>query len=129
MPLPVQFPECQIDSFSDRFGGLRHRVQPMELNAATHDQQIAIAQRDIDLAAIVMPMTQLEPAFGAENRRRNHRVRTQFRFVVGMPAHGIAAVAVEIGKHAIERLTGQCLGHFLDRVQGRWPGAGWPGQA
>ena len=41
----------------------------------------------------------------------------QTALIVGMPAHAVLAVAVEIQQHAVERLSGSLFGSLLDGSQ------------
>ena len=64
-------------------------------------------------------MLHLEAPDRAERDAGDHRVAAEAGLVVGVPGHAVAAVAVEVEQHAVERLAGAGLGHRLDLEQRR----------
>ncbi len=73
-----------------------------------HHQQIATCQFNIQFAA-GGGMAKSQQTAIAETQRRNHWIGAQFLLVVGMAAHRIPTIAVQVGQHAVETLTAHGL--------------------
>ena len=84
---------------------LRQAVLPVMLQAPCHEQQAAIFQIQFE-PCFVFVMAQTESPCVAKAQRGNAGVRSQFGFLVRMPAHRVTAVAVLIGQHAVETAAG-----------------------
>ena len=99
--------ERQIDSGAKRTGRLGHGVQPILLSLALHDQHAAMWQRDTKSPALssLPPMWfrfESQLPYLTQIDRRDHRLRPQRRLIIGMPAHGILSVAIQIPEHAVK---------------------------
>ena len=71
-----------------------------------------------------MAVAQSKPARGPEACRCNHRLLTQLRLIVAMPAHTVSTVAVEVRKHGIENGPARRLDLSLDLLEQRRPSDG-----
>ena len=93
------------------------------LGVAAHAQQATVRQAQFEpmRVAPAATRTQQETARRAQAQRRDHRALAQFRLVVAVPAHGVRAVAVEIGQHAVEAHPAGIAHALVERRQHRRP--------
>ena len=83
-----------------------HAMAPVVLGRAVHDQQASGGEVEGPGVVLAGPVAETEPAGGAQVDRSDGRFRSQLRFVVAMPRNVVAAVAVEIEKHAVDAAPG-----------------------
>src|SRR5690606_21247849 len=114
--------EGQVDPRAHRPRGTRQRVFPVALGGPAHEQQAARLQPERQLPAWIVAPAQDEVAHRAQAQRGDQRLRPQFRLVVAVPAHGVAAVAVEVGQHAVEWPAQLVLQAAPQGLQRRGPG-------
>ena len=98
--------ERQVNAFANGLGRFRHAVAPVVLSRAVHDQQASGGEVEGPGVVLAGPVAETETAGGAQVDRSDGRFRSQLRFVVAMPRNAVAAVAVEIEKHAVEAVPG-----------------------
>jgi len=94
------------------------------LAVAAHQQEIAVAQPPFLFDGGLGPQAQQKPALRPQAQRGDHRLRAQFRLVVGMPAHVLGAAAVAVQQDAVERRGAGGFERRQQGVDGRMPGFG-----
>jgi len=103
--LPSHYPKGEIEAGPLHPTAPGHFVQPKLLGGGVHQQQIAVAQLQT-LALILMRSLALwfEPkaAGGPQAQRGDRCGGIKFGLVIGMPAHPIAAIAVEVEQNRVE---------------------------
>lgn len=117
--------ESEVDSrFLNAFlcGNL---VQPMVLHIALHQQQRARLQMDGKFVVCFGFVLEIEPAGGAKTHRCNAGVGSELFFVIGVPAHFVAPIAVEIEQYTIEaRTIGETFNACFDGEEAGCPRKG-----
>ena len=73
---------------------------PLYLAFATHEQEVAVAQREV-LGAPIGVAAHGKIAGGTQTEADDKRVGAKLGFVVAVPAHGVLAVAVQISQDGI----------------------------
>ena len=77
-------------------------MHPIPLAAGMHDQQIAISKGQRFPVGGVQPVSQAEIASGSQRQGCDGKAVVNFGLIVGMPAHAVVSVAVEIEKATVE---------------------------
>ncbi len=118
-------PESQVDALADRTRGLRHAVQVVMLRRPGHQQHAAVTEfeRRVGKRRAIVPspsMPEPEPADGTECHGGDHGIDAEFRLVVCMPAHAVAAVAIEIEQDAVVRVARQIFDRPPQRRDVAW---------
>ena len=85
----------------------------MLLQRATHNQQITLPQGDCELGGMVDGPPQNEVTGRSQRHRGDGGRFAIHRLVVGMPALAVLAVAIQIEKTTVERVSHGCLDKCL----------------
>ena len=99
---PEDVAEGQVDALAHRPRGAWQGVAPVALGRPFHQQQAARFQVQGQTQRRIPAVAQQEAAGGPQAQRGDHRLRTQLRLVIAVPAHGVGATAVAVGQHAVE---------------------------
>ena len=70
-------------------------MHPKPLTIRFHHQQIAIGKGEF-LSALALAVTKLQCPGGTKRKRRNWKSGINLRFVIGMPAHAVISIPIEI---------------------------------
>src|SRR5581483_4992294 len=71
------------------------------------------------------PTTKTKATFRTEAHGSDDRLGTKLRLVIAMPAHGILAVTVQIGEHAVEACLARTFHPLAQSKQRRRPRPGF----
>lgn len=89
-------------------------MPPVQLASGPHHEQAPVRQRQI-VPFAGLDVLEREGSRRAERQGRDDRIGAQFRLVVRVVAHGIAAVPVSIQKNAVECRVRRCFDAMLER--------------
>lgn len=106
----------------------RQGVLPMALGGGIHHEQVAIGefhgQGPGPGGGLVGAGAEAQGAAGAEAEGGDRRLGHQLRLVIGVPAHGVIAIAVAVGENGIEGTAQMGLQQGAQALQGRSPREG-----
>ena len=88
-------------------------MQPVPLCFTAHDEQAAVWQGQRIFQVFVLVVTQLEGAFLSETDGGDNGVGAELCFVVAVPSHAIAAIAIQIEQNAVELHAAAVCFHAL----------------
>eukprot|EP00411_Alexandrium_monilatum_P084687 CAMPEP_0175718848 /NCGR_PEP_ID=MMETSP0097-20121207/44379_1 /TAXON_ID=311494 /ORGANISM="Alexandrium monilatum, Strain CCMP3105" /LENGTH=185 /DNA_ID=CAMNT_0017026451 /DNA_START=140 /DNA_END=693 /DNA_ORIENTATION=+ len=101
-----------VEPAARNFWLLWHPVQPTALEARAHDQERAVAHRQVELDASPLPRRlalDYERARRTQREGCDHRSITEAGVCVRVQAHGMPAVVVGVHQQSVERRAGAAL--------------------
>lgn len=88
--------EGEVDAVTYRLSRFREAMLPVVLYGAGHQQQAAVFQGKTKAVAVIIGLAEPEQPSFTKAQTGNYRIHAKLRFIVGMPAHAVPAIAVPV---------------------------------